>query len=185
MVDQKEKISEQVELVSNIQKNYVLVEWEAPARIYKKRGREYFSTIAAIVFLLTIILLILREFLLIGVVLTLAFFTYVLATVEPPKVKNQLTKKGIRIFKSFFRWEELTAYWIEFKYGYAIIHITMPLRLPGRVILLVEKGRVEKIVEVLSDKLIYYEAPQRNWIDRAANWLSHKVRLESPELAHK
>lgn len=173
------------ELVADVQKSVVLFEWEAPARIYKKRGKEYFSTIAAIVFLLTVILLILREFLLIGVVFTLAFFAYVLAAVEPPKIKNQLTKKGVRVFKSFFRWEELNDYWMEFRYGYAIVHITMPMRVPGRVILLVDKEQADKVVEVLSDKLVYQETPPKNWIDRAADWLSHKIHLESPELLHE
>ena len=38
-----------------------LLKWQAPIRPFKKRDREYYTTIAAIVFLLAVILLFLKE----------------------------------------------------------------------------------------------------------------------------
>lgn len=161
-------------------KDEILLEWKAPARIFKKRGKEYFSTIAAIVFLLTVILFIAREFILIGVVFTFVFFAYVLATVEPEKIKNQLTKKGVKVADRFYRWEELTDFWVEEKYEFIIAHIVMPLRAPGRVILIADKEREDKMLKHLSEKLVYHEEPIKSWTDRAADWLSAKIHLEKP-----
>jgi hypothetical protein len=162
-----------------MEKDYdVLIEWEAPARVYKKRGKEYFSTIAAIVFLLTVVLFFLREFVLIALVFTFAFFTYVLATVKPEKIKNQLTKKGVKVANKFFFWEELTDFWVDEKYGYTITHVVMPLRSPGRVILLIDKGKEKEMLKILSDRLVYHEKPIKSWVDRAADWLTTKVNLD-------
>ena len=54
----------------------------------------------------------------------------------------------------------------------------MPLRSPGRVILLIEKGKEKKIMEVLGDRLVYHEKPLTNWVDRAADWLAEKINLD-------
>jgi hypothetical protein len=163
----------------------VVIEWKAPSRIYKKRGKEYFSTIAAIVFLLTIVLAIAREFLLIGVIYTFAFFVYVLATVKPEKIKNQFTKKGIRIANSFYRWEELTDFWTEEKHGYTVVHVIMPFRPPGRIILLVDKGNKDEVLKILSKKLVFHEEPIKSWVDRAADWLTSKIKLEKSTSSNK
>ena len=156
----------------------IIVEWNAPARIFKKRGKDYFSTIAAIVFLLTIILFVAREFLLIGVVLTFAFFAYVLATVEPEKIENKLTKKGVWISDKFYHWEELTDFWIEHKHDSFVYHINMPFRAPGRLILLTDEAVHKKILSVFTKRLVYHEKPIKSRVDRAADWLTAKVRLD-------
>ena len=76
--------SEQEEVNSNNQKEPMpvvaqpepeqsLYSWKAPARLYKKRSREFYSTVAALVILLSVILMFAKEFLLIGVILALGF----------------------------------------------------------------------------------------------------------------
>ena len=179
---------ERTQAAANLKVNrqdQVLVEWQAPARLYRRRGKEYFSTIAAIVFLVIVISFVFREFLLIGVVLTLTFFVYILATVEPPTITNKLTEKGIQIHKRFYRWEELTEYWIEYKLGYALIHIEMPLRFPGRLLLLVKRDQLPQVNKILLEKLIYHDTPKKSWLDRTAEWLIHKVRLDEAHLTSK
>src|SRR3989344_7077773 len=72
-----------------------LLKWEAAVRPFKKRDREYYTTIAAIVFLLAVILLFLKEWLLIAVMAALMFVAYVLATVPPESVEHELNTRGI------------------------------------------------------------------------------------------
>ncbi|MBI3342641.1 hypothetical protein HY032_00610, partial [Candidatus Gottesmanbacteria bacterium] len=52
--------------VSDGSQEEVLLAWTSPSRLFKKRDREYFTNIGAIVFLLTIILVFAREFVLIA-----------------------------------------------------------------------------------------------------------------------
>jgi len=159
--------------------NGVIHEWTAPSRLFKKRGKEYFSTILAIVVLLTVILFILNEWLLIWLVFTLAFFTYVLATVKPENIKYQMSKKGIKVGRRYYLWNQLTEFWVEQKHGYRIFYITMPLRSPGRVILLIKDSELEKaVLKTLGEKLLYHEEPQKTWAEKAGDWLERKVQLE-------
>lgn len=185
MTDQKNKVAHPEEPLKRMHRDSILCEWDAPVRIFKRQGKEYFSTLLAVVFLFTLAFLFLKEFLLIGLVFTLAFFLYVLGTVKPEKVKNQLTKKGIINGRNFFRWEELTDFWTDKKHGHTIVHIIMPLRMPGRVILLLEKERESEILATLAEKLVYHEHPYKSWVDRAADWLAHRIHYENPEVAHK
>ena len=71
-----------------------MLSWEATVRPFKKRDREYYSTIAAIVFLLAVILLFLKEWLLIAVMVALMFVAYVLATVVPEKTTHEINTRG-------------------------------------------------------------------------------------------
>lgn len=156
-----------------------LPKWVAPSRLFKKRGKEYFSTILAIVFLLTVILFILHEWLLIVLVFTFAFFSYVLATVKPDDINHQITTKGIKIDRRYYLWSDLTEFWIENKYGYFVFHISMPLKSPGRIILLIKDTKLKsEVLEFLSEKLIYHEEPQKTWAERAGDWLEQKIQLE-------
>ena len=165
--------------MANQEPNGILYEWVAPSRLFKKRGKEYFSTILAIVVLLTVILFVLREWLLIWLVFAFAFFSYVLATVKPEDIKYQITKKGIKVVRRYYLWSQLTDFWLEQKYDCYIFHIVMPLRSPGRVILLVKDIKLKNaILKTLGEKLIYHEEPQKSWTERAGDWLERKVQLE-------
>ena len=165
--------------MTNPEPSGVIQEWVAPSRLFKKRGKEYFSTILAIVVLLSVILFILHEWLLILLVFTFAFFSYVLATVKPEEIKYQIAKKGIKIGSRYYVWSQLTEFWIEQKHEYHVFHITMPLQSPGRVILLIKDIELKnKVLKFLDEKLIYHEEPQKTWAERAGDWLERKIQLE-------
>ena len=51
----------------------VLFEWEAPERAYKKRDRDFWITIIAILVLVSVILFLVKEFFLIGALISALF----------------------------------------------------------------------------------------------------------------
>ena len=84
-----------------------LFTWKSPSRPFKKREKEFFTTIAAIVFLLAVILVFVKEFLLIGAIVALSFVAYVLATIPPEVVEHRISTLGIDSVGHFNKWEEL------------------------------------------------------------------------------
>jgi len=155
-----------------------LLKWEALARPYKKRDREFYTTIAAIVFLLAVILLFLQEWLLIVVLASFMFVTYVLATVQPEKVEHEITTLGVTTSGKSYKWQDFLRFWFEEKTGETILHIDTMLRFPTRLILLLgqeDKERVKKILQ----KYVRYENPEDTFMDKASKWLQEKVPLES------
>ena len=155
-----------------------LYSWVAPSRLFKHRTREFYSTVAALVFLLSLILFFAKEFLLIGVIMAIGFVSYVLASVPPEEVTHVLTNKGIRTGEKLFFWETLGRFWWQDKWKQTYVSIEAPGRIPNQVILLVGKGEKEEIDKIVKTYLIN-QKPEPTWFDNAAKWLSEKVPLES------
>src|SRR4030043_1750648 len=96
----------------------LLYSWSAPIRPFKKRDRDYYTTIASIAFLIIVILFFLKELLLIAVVIAFAFVSYVLAAIPPENIEHQLTNRGVRTGEKLYRWGDMQRYWINEKNGH-------------------------------------------------------------------
>jgi hypothetical protein len=156
----------------------VLYAWEAPSRPFKKRDREFWTTIIAIVFLVGLILFFVREWFLIAAIVSLTFVYYVLSTVEPEKTNYKFTNRGLVYTGETYPWENISQFWFSEKYGQRVINFELRSGLPGRLTLLVGEGDESKIKEILLKYLTEEEA-KPNFLDRAADWLQKKVPLES------
>lgn len=152
--------------------------WSSPSRLFKKRDREYFTNIGAIVFLLTIILVFAREFVLIAAVLSIVFLIYVLSTVPPEEVHHKITSLGIESAGHFYRWEELADFWLEEQWGQTMM-VLRPYLAPPAIILLGSQDK-EKVRELVAKHIPFREEPQKTWVDNAASWLTRKIPLEKP-----
>lgn len=165
-------------LPSNVKVEKVLLEWSSPARPYKSRSREIYTTIGSIIFLLGVILLLLKEFLLIGVIIAFAFLYYVLSTVKPDDVTHQITTKGVRTDNKLYPWEELINFWLQKQFDQEVIIIRTVKNLPGAISMVVDPGKREEIVKNIGEK-VPLEKPSDSFVDRAGRWLGNKVPLEN------
>ena len=136
-----------------------LLTWRASERPFKKRSREYFTTIGAIVFLLAVILLFLKEWFLIVAIIALMFVAYVMATIEPGKVKHKITNRGITTGGKTYRWEELGRFWLSEKWNQKMIQVETLLPFPRHLILLLGDIEEKKVKQLLSQYLLF-EKPQ-------------------------
>lgn len=155
-----------------------LLVWQAPTRPFKKRGREYFSTIAAVVFLLAIILLFIKEWLLIGVIIALMFISYVLGTVPPQKATYKITTRGVTVGDKTYKWTELQRFWFSQKWDSQIIHFETLIVFPHQLQLVLGKTKKEEVKKIV-EKYLTFEKPKKNFFDKATAWLEEKVPLES------
>lgn len=158
----------------------ILLEWESPARPFKKRDRDYFTTIAAIVFLVSVILLFIQEWLLIAVIISLMFITYVLATVKPEDVKHKITTRGIKTGKRNYKWEDFDHFWISERWDHKILNLRLTAPMAPIIQILLGKKKEEEIKDII-EKYLMYEKPEDNFLDKAADWLQEKFPLESTE----
>jgi hypothetical protein len=154
-----------------------LLTWQAPVRPFKKRDKEFFTTVAAIAFLVCVILLFIKEWLGIAVVGSLVFVGYVLATVEPEKTEHELTTRGIKTGDKLYKWEDLKQFWFNDKWGQQILNVDTRLRFPSRITLLLAEKSQEEVKTVLS-RYVQFEEPEVTFMDRSAKWLANKVPLE-------
>ena len=156
----------------------VRLSWRSPSRLFKKRDKEYFTNVGAIVFLLIVILVFAREFLLVAAVVSVVFLIYVLSTVPPDEVSHSITNLGIESAGHFYRWEELAEFWFEEQWGQAMLVIRP--RIGTRIIILLGSSDAKKVRELIAEHIPFREQPEKSWVDNAATWLSEKVPLEKP-----
>jgi hypothetical protein len=159
-------------------KEEVYLSWVSPSRLFKKRDREYFTNVGAIVFLLIVILVFAREYMFILAVLSIVFFIYVTSTVPPEEVKHKITNLGLESAGHFYRWNELNEFWFEEQWGQDYM-IVRPL-LGTRILVLLGTEKKDRVLEAISKHIPFREDPQKSWVDNAATWLAKKVPLEKP-----
>lgn len=163
--------------VLSVREIKTLFAWKAPVRVFKSRNREFWTTVLSIAFLLAVILLFIKEWLLIAVIIALIFVYYVLSSVPPEEIEHQITNRGIRFAGKGYLWEEISQYWISEKWGQKIINFETQFRFPGRLELIFKIEDEGKIREILK-KYLPEEVPPPSFLDRASSWLSKKVPLE-------
>jgi len=153
-----------------------LLEWKAPARPFKKRSKEFFSTVLTIAALIVIILVFLKEWFAILAVAAFVFFVFVSGKIPPEEVEHKITTRGIVTGGKEFRWEQLGRFWFEEKYGQKILCVEN-FTTPRILMMLVGQTEEEKLKKILSDYLPQ-EAPPKTWMDKASQWLTTKISLE-------
>ena len=182
----KEKLQEiqkQMEEVSSLSgKKEVareLFSWSAPSRVFVRRDRKWFTNVALLVLILLLILLFIRQFLLMGVVLAVAFVSYVLATVPPEEIDYKITNHGLNVGTHTFSWKDLEDFWFSEKDNFVLLHINTRVRFPARLILVINDKDKQKIKELLSSHLSFCEVPKVSWMDTLAANLSRYFPTKS------
>jgi hypothetical protein len=166
------------EIPENVKVEKILIEWTAPSRPYKIRSREFYTTILSIAFLLGVILLLLKEFLLIGVIMAFAFLSYVLATYKPDDAKHQITTGGIRTDGKLWQWDQFTNFWLKKQWDQEVIICKTVTALPGVILLVVDPHKRENILKIIGEKIPLVK-PTDSFVDKASKWLGNKIPLEN------
>ena len=155
-----------------------ILKWHAPSRLFKRRDRIFFQTVVALVLLIGLILFLMKEILLIGVVLALAFVSYVLATVPPDNIEHKIMTKGFEMAGIIHRWEELYDFWFEEKWDQKMIVIQRKYGFPTRIIALLGNADEKMIKDKMNEYLPFREKPEKSWVDSFGNWLHSRLPLE-------
>ncbi|GEM_PF-203512 len=158
------------------QQELLVYEWVAPSRPFKKHNRQYYTTVGTIILLIALILFFAGQILPVAVVLAVGFMIYVMTSIPPTNIKNQLTTYGIRTGENLYYWDEMGRFWFKKKYNDEILHVEVA-RFPERLTILVGEGERELIRELLATVLLE-EEPLPTYYERAAAWLQQKIPLD-------
>ncbi len=162
---------------NRVEQEYLFLSWSAPSRAFKKRDREYYTTIAVIVVLLSVILFFAGQFLPIAVVISAAFLSYVMAAVPPHTVQHEITSYGIRTLGRLYTWDELGRFWFTEQFKQKILNVEHFGSLPAKFIILLNEQSEKEVEMVLSEYLVH-QTPLPTFLDKASAWLQEKIPLE-------
>lgn len=159
--------------------NEVLLSWKADSHPFKKRDRVFYQTVAALSFLFIVIVFFLHEFLMIGVILSIAFVVYVIATIPPVEVEHKITPLGFMYAGRLYPWPQLDAFWFDEKWGQKMIVFHNRLTLPTQLRAVLGDMPESKIKLVVGKYLFFMETPPKSWTDHFSQWLEKKFPLEA------
>lgn len=157
----------------------VIFEWEALERPVVSLSKKSLSNLLAIVIALAVIFLFIKEFFLIICVFSLAFLYYAFSIVSPNKVKHTLTSVGVYLAgQSFYKWEEISQIWFEFKYGEWFMAMRLRQKFPALVFLLLGDVPYTQIQTFFKEKGIQVlESPTPDLADQAATRVGSFFKL--------
>lgn len=154
------------------------LEWSAPGRPYRKRGKQYYLTATLITLLVEIILFLFSEYLLMMVVLSLVFVAFALALTPPSNFRYRISSEGITIEDRFFLWKELYDFYFYKREGVETLHIRTEDFFPGELILTMGEVSENEIKKALIPYLPFREYVKPTFADKAGDWLSRNFPLE-------
>jgi len=174
MEEQKNEITSQPQ-EENVEK--VLIEWEAAERAFKRRDRDFWITAIALLILVSVIFIFIKEFFLVISLGSILFLGYVLSTVPPGLVRHKITNRGIYFGEQFYPWEVMEKFWYKTSLDSEMIHFLTVLRFP-RVISMVINAKDKDELKELVIKRIPYVENSPTFIDKLVKWASERLPLE-------
>ena len=155
-----------------------LIEWVAAERAFQKREKDFWITAIAILVLVAVIFIFIKEFFLVIALGSLLFLFYVLSTVPPEKIKYRITNRGVYFGETHYYWDVLEKFWFAPSLSTEMIHFGTILRFPTAVSLVINPEDKEKLKEIVVKKIPLIEnAP--NFVDKLTKWFADRLPLES------
>ena len=152
--------------------------WHAPGRPYKRRSMEYYTNAFLITMAVEIILFLFSQYLLMALVLSLAFLTFALAIVPPHKLYYRISSQGIRVENHYFIWEELYDFYFTKSQGQEVLNIRTKAYLPGELTILLVDVPIQQVKVILLDFLPFREYVNPTFMEKAGTWLEKNFPLE-------
>jgi len=150
--------------------------WKAPLRPYKKRSAIIMRFYVAVCFLLSIIVFFLGDKILLIPVWAILFLFYILTITPPPEVENKITKFGVETAGITMRWEALSHFYFNRRLGFLVVIIVSHAPYFYHAYMVVPNEDVKKrLLEILSNHIIYQEKPQKTFTDKMVDWAFNLV----------
>lgn len=162
----------------------VLFEWEAPERAYQKRNKDFWITAVAILILVSVILIFIKEFLLIVALISVVFMYYSMSTVPPKNIKNKITNWGIYFGEARYPWNNLNKFWFKKELSNEMIYFGTVLKFPNSVSMVIKAEDREKLKEIIVKRIpLLNESP--TFVDKLTKWFGEHLPLEDRKATKK
>ncbi len=155
-----------------------LLEWTAASRPYKKRQKAYYVNILLLTGSILIILFLFSQYLLMLVVISIAFVSFALASIPPQNNHYKISTEGIAMDDHYYLWQELYDFYFKKRFGEDILHIRTKNYFPEELIMMLGGIPKEKMRTTLISFLPYREVVKGSYSERAGDWLLKTFPLD-------
>jgi hypothetical protein len=186
IVEQKKKLADGLKSgkikIKDFKKNQEIVqkiklfEWESPIRVPFSFEMKNFLIVVAVCLAFILFLAILGHYALMFAIISLLFLIYVAGTTKPIKVKHSITARGVETLDVLYEWYQLETFFFTVKKGQNILAIDTNLRVPSRLLILIDKKDRATIFLLLQDQLLYRDIKKEGKIEKVT--LGEYIPLE-------
>jgi len=150
-----------------------LLTWIAPARPFKKRDRQFYTTVFAIAGIVSLVLFLAEGLMPVILIVALVFLYYVLSTVPPENIECKVTTKGVKIAGKLTEWQALTRFCFGERSGSEIL-VFETFLIPGRIEIVIDPKIKDDLKKEISAYVPYEEIPATG-LDRVTDWVAQKL----------
>ena len=165
---------------ADVNEEKILFEWEAAERSYQKRNKDYWITAIAILILVSVILVFIKEFYLVVALVSVLFLYYALSSVPPGTIKNKITNRGLYFGELRYEWAVLRKFWFKKSLSNQTINFGTSLRFPRAISLIIDSKDEEKLKEIIVKRIPMLESSP-TFVDKLTKWVSERLPLEDRE----
>lgn len=166
VVEKGAKLEDDSAQPKKVVQNIKLFEWEAPDRIEYSFDNKSFLVVIAISLVLILFFAILGHYLLMGALISLLFFSYVLFTTKPVKVKHKITARGVEFNDRLYEWFMLDSFYFTKRKDQNFLKIETKLRIPSSLIFLLEEEDRLPIFLLLQEYLLYKDIRKQDKLEK-------------------
>jgi hypothetical protein len=147
-----------------------LVSWVSPSRPFKRRSKDFYTTVIVVSALVGLVLFLVEGFMPILLLISLVFLFYVMSTIEPDNINYEITNLGIKIAGKRTGWKDMGRFWYTKRFGSELL-IIETANLVGRMEIMVKPELKEQITKIISQHLLHEQVPP-SFLDKLATWSS-------------
>src|SRR3989344_2819742 len=167
----KKDVNELFEVVYSPNEVRTLLSWSAPSRPFQKRKKIYYINMLLIMFTVMVILFLFSQYLLMLVVVSIAFVSFALSSTPPNHNQYHISTEGLAIEDHFYLWQELYDFYFKQRNGIDYLHIRTKAYFPGELILMLGDIPKDKMRGLLLPFLPYREVVRSTFTEKAGDWL--------------
>lgn len=160
------------------EKPRVLIEWQAPLRVFVKRDFAWVVSLMVLTLVVMLPLILLKQWVLVLVAVSVAFVLYAMNRVEPEVVTYQIMTVGVKMGEKLYPYRDLRFFWIKKKKDQLVLYISTYLNFPHRLGMVVSKEERDPIEEFLLKYLPYHEEKEADYLEM----LDSLVEILTPQL---
>ncbi len=157
-----------------------LLLWKAASRPFRKKDRSFYTTVAILVLLTSMIFFLAGEKILVGAIFALGFLVYVLNFIPPEDVDYKISTQGVTIGDHFYHWQELDSFWFSEKDGHKLLHVLTRLNFPGVLLLVLGNQDEDEIKNICAEYLPFHEIAPKTMVEKWSDSLQKHFPLENP-----
>ena len=136
------------------------------------------KTLIIIAVVISMIFILMQEFLLVVLIASIVFMSYIIRATPAENLKYELNTHGVSYAGTLYYWYDLSRFFFKSTAGSEILCVDTKSGIPGRLYLTLNPGDREKVKEIAQKYINFLEVEPKTFVDKAYDSVLDKISFE-------